>query len=115
MNIRCAIIDDEFLAREYLKDYVSKIPFLELVGDFNSPLKAIPLLTEKAVDLLFLDIHMPDVTGLDFLKTLDEKPFVILTTAYKEFALEGNSIEIAHKYLPIGKNYRKNVDKIFKL
>jgi DNA-binding LytR/AlgR family response regulator len=95
MKIRCAIIDDEFLARQYLKDYVSKIPFLELKGDFNSPLKVIDLLKSKAIDLLFLDIHMPDISGLDFLKSLENQPFIILTTAYKEFALEGYELNVA--------------------
>jgi DNA-binding LytR/AlgR family response regulator len=89
MKIRCAIVDDEFLARQYLSDYVSKIPFLELVGDFNSPLKAIDLIKNGHIDLLFLDIQMPDITGLDFLKTLKKQPHIIFTTAYKEYALEG--------------------------
>ncbi len=94
MKIRCAIIDDEFLAREYLKDYVSKIPFLELVGDFNSPLKAIELLKDNALDLLFLDIQMPDISGVDFIKSLEHKPYIILTTAYKEYALQGYELNV---------------------
>lgn len=94
MKIRCAIIDDEFLARQYLKEYVGKIPFLELVGDFNSPLKVIDLLKRKSVDLLFLDIHMPDISGLDFLRTLENQPHIILTTAYKEFAIEGYELNV---------------------
>ena len=94
MNIKCAIIDDEFLARQYLKDYVSKVPFLELVGDFNSPLKVLDLLSAGKVDLLFLDIQMPDISGLEFLKTLDKQPYIILTTAYKEYALEGYELNV---------------------
>lgn len=92
--IRCAIVDDEFLARQYLSDYVSKIPFLELVGDFNSPLKVIDLIKKGKIDLLFLDIQMPDITGLDFLRTLDKQPLVIFTTAYKEYALEGYEFNV---------------------
>lgn len=92
--IRCAIVDDEFLARQYLSDYVSKIPFLELVGDFNSPLKVIDLIKKGKIDLLFLDIQMPDITGLDFLRTLDKQPLVIFTTAYKEYALEGYELNV---------------------
>lgn len=95
MKIRCAIVDDEFLARQYLTDYVSKIPFLELVGDFDSPLKVIDLIKKGYIDLLFLDIQMPDITGLDFLKTLDKQPHVVFTTAYKEYALEGYELNIS--------------------
>ena len=95
MKIRCVIIDDEFLARQYLKDYVSKIPFLELKGDFNSPLKALDLIKRNQVDLIFLDIHMPDISGIDFLKSLEKQPYIVLTTAYKEYALEGYELNVA--------------------
>lgn len=92
MKIRCLVIDDERLAREYLKNYITKIPQLELVGDFNSPLKAIDLIKNNEVDLLFLDIQMPDITGINFMKSLDNKPEVIFTTAYQEYAIEGFNI-----------------------
>jgi DNA-binding LytR/AlgR family response regulator len=95
MKIRCIVVDDEALARKYLKDYISKVPFLEFVGDFNSPLKAYDLLEKGKVDLMFLDIQMPEITGLDFLRSLDQKPLVILTTAYKEYALEGYELDIS--------------------
>jgi len=94
MSIRCAIIDDEYLARQYMKDYVSKIPYLELVGDYNSPLKVMTLLQEGKIDLLLLDIQMPDISGLEFLRSLENKPYVILTTAYEEYALEGYELEV---------------------
>ncbi len=94
MKVRCLVIDDEFLAREYIKDYIAKIPFLELIGDFNSPLKAIDIIKSGKADLLFLDIQMPDITGLDFLKTLDKAPYVIITTAYKEYAIEGYELNV---------------------
>jgi len=89
MKIKCLIIDDERLAREYLKNYISKIPELELAGDFNSPLKATELIKSGNVDLLFIDIQMPDITGIDFVKSLSHKPEIIFTTAYQEYALEG--------------------------
>ncbi len=92
MKIKCIVIDDERLAREYLKNYITKIPQLELVGDYNSPLKAIDLLKEKKVDLLFLDIQMPDITGINFIKSIDNRPEVIFTTAYQEYAIEGFNI-----------------------
>ena len=94
MKIRCIVVDDEALARKYLKDYISKVPFLEFVGDFNSPLKAYELLEKGMVDLMFLDIQMPEITGLDFLRSLNRKPYVVLTTAYKEYALEGYELDI---------------------
>lgn len=89
MKITCAIVDDEYLARQYIRDYVERLPMLELVGDYNSPLMILEKLNEGSIDILFLDIQMPDISGLDFLKTLNPQPFVIFTTAYKEFALEG--------------------------
>lgn len=92
MNIRCLVIDDERLAREYLKNYIAKIPQLELVGEYNSPLKAVELIKKREVDLLFLDIQMPDITGINFMKSLEHKPDVIFTTAYQEYAIEGFNI-----------------------
>jgi DNA-binding LytR/AlgR family response regulator len=89
MKLTCAIVDDEFLARRYIRDYVEKLPFLDLVGDYDSPLMILEELKRNAIDILFLDIQMPDISGLDFLKTLNPQPYVILTTAYKEYALEG--------------------------
>ncbi|WP_346864457.1 LytTR family DNA-binding domain-containing protein [uncultured Draconibacterium sp.] len=89
MKINCLVIDDERLAREYLKNYISKIPELELLGDFNSPLKATELIKKGEVDLLFIDIQMPDITGIEFVKSLTYKPEIIFTTAYQEYALEG--------------------------
>ena len=89
MKIKCLVIDDERLAREYLKNYIEKIPELELVGDFNSPLKATEIIKKGQIDLLFIDIQMPDITGVEFVRSLTHKPEVIFTTAYQEYALEG--------------------------
>lgn len=94
MKLKCIVIDDELLAREYLKDYIHKLPYLEFVGDFNSPLKAIDLVKSGDIDLMFLDIQMPDISGFDFLRTLTHPPFVIITTAYKEFAIEGFELNV---------------------
>jgi DNA-binding LytR/AlgR family response regulator len=94
MKIRCAVVDDEFLARKYLMDYIQKVPALELIGDFNSPLKASEVLRRQEVDLLFMDIQMPDMNGLEFLRSLNQKPQVILTTAYSEYALEGYELDV---------------------
>jgi DNA-binding LytR/AlgR family response regulator len=89
MKLTCAIIDDEYLARQYIRDYIERLPFLDLVGDYNSPLLIMDELKRNAIDILFLDIQMPDITGIDFLKILNPQPYIILTTAYKEYALEG--------------------------
>ena len=89
MILNCAVIDDEFLARQYLKDYIARVPILNLVGDFDSPLLILEELRKGNIDLLFLDIQMPDISGLDFLKSLNPQPYIIFTTAYSEFALNG--------------------------
>lgn len=94
MLLRAIVIDDERLAREYIKEYISKHPNLEFSGDYNSPLKAVNQIESGEVDLIFLDIQMPEISGLDFIKTLKVKPHIIITTAYKEFAYEGFELEV---------------------
>jgi DNA-binding LytR/AlgR family response regulator len=89
MLINCIIIDDEPLARKGLKEYIADVDFLNLVGEYDSPLKATEQINKNEAQLLFLDIHMPRITGLDFFKTLQNPPPVIFTTAYPQFALEG--------------------------
>lgn len=88
-TIKCLIIDDEELARILLKTYVDKINFLELVGSFESPIDAMQVLKDDAIDIVFLDIQMPDLKGTDFAKMIDSKTKIIFTTAYSEYALEG--------------------------
>jgi len=114
MIFKCAIIDDEFLAREYLKDYVSRVPFLKLVGDYDSPLLAIEDLKNHNIELLFLDIQMPDISGLEFLKTINPQPFVIFTTAFRKYALEGyehNTIDYLLKPISF-ERFLKAVNKL---
>lgn len=94
MTIKCLVIDDERLAREYIKKYISKIPQLELVGEFNSPIKALEIIKNQKIDLLFLDIQMPDITGVEFVKSLNHKPEIVFTTAYHEYALEGFNLNV---------------------
>lgn len=89
MKINCVIIDDEPLARKGMKEYLSDVDFLNLIGEFDSPLKATELISSGEAQLLFLDIQMPKITGLDFFKSLKQPPPVIFTTAYPEYALEG--------------------------
>lgn len=88
MNIRCLIVEDEPLAVEIIEDFVRQVPFLELIAVCNDAFAAMQLLKEQPIDLMFLDIHLPKLKGLDFLATLQSPPMVILTTAYHEFALK---------------------------
>lgn len=87
--IKCIIIDDEPLARKGLKEYIADIEFLELAGEYENPLKASGIISAGDVQLLFLDIQMPKITGLDFMRSLDPVPPVIFTTAYPQYALDG--------------------------
>jgi len=89
MKINCIIIDDEPLARKGLKEYITDVDFLNLIGEYDSPLKAAEQVSNGEVQLLFLDIQMPKITGLDFFKTLQQAPPVIFTTAYPQYALDG--------------------------
>ena len=91
----CFIIDDEPVAIDILRYYIARVPFLELIGSFRSAIKAMNRLQEDEVDLIFLDINMPDLTGIQFLKSLDHPPLVIFTTAYSEYALESYDYETA--------------------
>lgn len=89
MTLQCIIIDDEPIARVGLKEYIQDVAFLQLAGEFDNPMKAIGTLQQQKIDLLFLDIQMPRMTGLEFLKTLTHPPLVIFTTAYPNYAVEG--------------------------
>lgn len=93
-KLRCIIVDDEPIAVEYLKDYIEQMPNLELVAFANRATKAYEILESEDIDLIFLDIQMPGLTGLDFIRTLAKKPAIILTTAYSEYAIEGFNLEV---------------------
>jgi DNA-binding LytR/AlgR family response regulator len=89
MKLRTIAIDDEPLALRLVSDYVSKTPFLELVGAFDNPLDAVDFLSNNGADLIFVDIQMPDLTGIEFARSLESAPKIIFTTAYEKYALEG--------------------------
>ena len=114
MNITCLIVEDEPLARNLLTDYVRKVPSLELVDVCSSPLAAIEVLKQKKVDVLFLDIQMPEITGITLLKVLQKKPLVVLTTAYSEYALESYDFDVVDYLLkPITlERFLKAVDRV---
>ena len=94
MNLKCIIIDDEPLAREGMKLNIKEINFLELIGEFEDAIKANDFIANNNVDLMFLDIQMPNLSGIDFLKSIKNPPLTILTTAYPQFALESYDLDI---------------------
>jgi two-component system, LytTR family, response regulator len=114
MSYTCLIVDDEPFARKLMEQYVSKVPDLQLIQSCASPLVAIEVLRENPVDILFLDINMPEITGLTLLKVLQKKPLVVLTTAYSEYALEGYELDVADYLLkPITlERFLKSVGKV---
>ncbi len=93
-DMNCIIVDDEPLAREGMELNVEDVPFLNLLGQFATALAANDFLMREEVDLMFLDIQMPGITGLDYLKTLKNPPLVILSTAYPQYALEGFELDV---------------------
>ena len=103
MKLKCIIIDDEPIARKVLKEFIEDIDFLELIGQVENPLKAMSLLNENIVELIFLDINMPKINGIDFLKNSDTAASVIMTTAYAEHAVEAYGLDVLDYLVkPIG-------------
>jgi len=92
--INCIIVDDEQHAIDILQHYIKQTPYLNLIASFTNPLEALAMLSQQKIDLVFLDIQMPEISGIDFIKTIHGKIKVILTTAYSEFALEGYDLYV---------------------
>lgn len=122
LKLRCIAIDDEPFALEILADDIRKVPFLELVGQYASPLDAYDVLQRDPIDstpidLVFLDIQMPTLTGIQFLRTLRRPPMVIFTTAYEQYALEGYELSVVDYLLkPIPfERFLKAVNKAYDL
>jgi DNA-binding LytR/AlgR family response regulator len=117
MIINCIIVDDEQYARKLLAGYIEKIPNLELVKQCRNSFEAMQALQESKIDLMFLDIQMPDLTGVEFLKTLKHKPIVIFTSAYHEYALEGYELDVIDYMLkPISfERFMQGVNKAIEL
>lgn len=113
MILNCIIIDDEPLARKGVREYIDDIDFLNLLGEYDTPLKLMDQADLAAVQLIFLDIEMPKLTGLDFLKNLRNPPLIILTTAYPQYALEGFELDVLDYLLkPISfQRFLKAVEK----
>lgn len=114
MKLNCVIIEDEPLARNLITEYVKKVSSLNLLNAFSNPLEALEALRTLPVDVLFLDVQMPEITGISLLKVLKKRPLVVLTTAYSEYALEGYELDVADYLLkPITfERFLKSVDKI---
>ena len=94
MKLNCLIIEDEPIARKGLQEYILEIDFLHRVASCENALKAAPYLNEQKIDLIYLDIHMPKVSGIDFLKSLKNPPLTIFTTAFADYALEGYTLDV---------------------
>jgi len=94
MGIKSLIIEDEAPAQRLLKRYIKQIPNLELVGTFTVPTESLPTLKEQDIDVIFLDINLPNISGLNFLKSLSNPPKIIITTAYPEYAIEGFELNV---------------------
>lgn len=112
-KLNCLIVDDEPLAIEVLKSHISKLDSLEIAGIANDAFEAFDFLNQQKVDLMFLDIHMPEMKGTDLLKTLKTPPSTILTTAYREYALEGYELNVLDYLLkPISfERFMKAIEK----
>lgn len=111
--MKCLIVDDEPLAIDVIKSHLTKYPELELVGTCSNAIQAAEMLKSKQVDLLFLDIQMPEVTGIEFMRSLEKPPLVIFTTAYAEYAVEGFELDaIDYLLKPIsGERFDKAIQK----
>ena len=117
MTLKCAIIDDEPLAAELLSSYVKKTPELNLVGCFDSAVAAMKTLREEPADLLFLDIQMPELSGLEFARLLPQQTRIVFTTAFDRYALDGYKVNAVDYLLkPISyKDFMKTVNKVINL
>ena len=94
MKLKCIIVDDEPIARKLLQEFVEEIGYLELAGQAENPLKALSLLNENEIDIIFLDINMPKITGIEFLKSSNTNASIIMTTAYAEYAVDAYELDV---------------------
>ncbi|NQY30275.1 MAG: response regulator transcription factor [Flavobacteriaceae bacterium] len=116
MKIKCLLVDDEPLAIKLIENHISKIDTLEVVAKCNNALKAFEILNTQEIDLMFLDIKMPSLTGIDFLKTLKNPPKTIFTTAYRDYAIESYDLEAVDYLLkPITfERFFKAIDRLLR-
>ena len=116
MTVNCLIIDDEPLAINVIKNHIKEIDNLNVINTFNSAIDALSFMKSNTVDLIFLDINMPLLDGLDFIKSLDKKPMIIITTAYSEYAIKTYELEVLDYLVkPISfPRFLKAVNRAFK-
>lgn len=114
MNVKCIIIDDEPLAIKVIKNHLKEFQNMELVDTFSTPIEALPIIENNEIDVIFLDINMPKMSGLEFLKTLSVMPLIVITTAYREYAVESfdlNVLDYLVKPIPFSR-FLKAINKI---
>ena len=114
MKIKCIIIDDEPLAAEVIQMHLKEFPNMELLNTFTNPLKALTIIETGGVDVVFIDINMPKMNGLDFIKSLDKSPYFVITTAYREYAVESFDLDVLDylvKPIPFSR-FLKSINKI---
>ena len=117
MKTKCLVIDDEPLARDLMRSHIEKLENFEIVAECGDAMKALQALRTHPVDLMFMDIQMPQITGIEFLKTLKHSPKVIITTAYREYALDGFELDVVDYLLkPITfERFLKSVNKYYQV
>ncbi len=117
MKTKCLIIDDEPLARDLMRSHISKLENFEIVGECGDAMKAMQVLRDQKVDLMFMDIQMPQITGIEFLKILKNPPKVIITTAYREYAIDSFELDVVDYLLkPITfERFLKSVNKYYQV
>ncbi len=115
MKIKCVIIDDERLAIEVIENHLKNFDHVEIVASFENPLKAYPLLEQEKIDVIFLDINMPQMTGFSFIENLSNRPLIVITTAYREYAVKSfelNVLDYLVKPIPFNR-FLKTMNKVY--
>ena len=115
MKIKCVIIDDEPLAIKVIENHLKNFDHIEVVATFTNPLKAYGILEQEKVDVIFLDINMPQMTGFNFIKNLNHKPLIVITTAYREYAVKSFELDVLDylvKPIPLNR-FLKTMNKIY--
>ncbi|WP_296385248.1 LytTR family DNA-binding domain-containing protein [Winogradskyella sp.] len=115
MKIKCIIIDDEHLAIEVIENHLKNFDHVEIVASFDNPLKAYPLLEQEKIDVIFLDINMPQMTGFSFIENLSSRPIIVITTAYREYAVKSFELSVLDylvKPIPFNR-FLKTMNKVY--
>ena len=115
MKIKCLIIDDESLAIKVIEDHLKNFDHIEIVATFNNPLKAYPIIEQEKIDVIFLDINMPQLSGFAFIENLSYKPLIVFTTAYREYAVKSfelNVLDYLVKPIPFNR-FLKTMNKVY--